>query len=367
MHAHSQFCMSGDYTLEATDASIKELAQEEADEHFLVVLSDANLERYGIRPERFANVLTSDPEVNAFVIFIGSLGDQAERWAGGMGNGCSDENHKLEGKADEKWYQRNMFQQRGDVFKLMMIWGLFLEALVFGSSLLPSQLDLLPNVSHPFLNSFFFSFRLQKTLPAGRTFVVMDTQKIPQTLQQIFTSTVLWRRYRRPTTCSVCTDVCHNSHSQWARSGREVSEYVSVYGSLCWLRGSAGRWSHQSGRVRPSLTEIISDNPASVQPRWGNPHMGDELLRGHLVCLGFIYWHCLIIHSCVNIIPKTNLYTGQGVFAPVLKRFGFGLIFLIALESQLRNSYNHTLIVADIADDLLGSGKVKIGEITALC
>lgn len=79
MHAHSQFCMSGDYTLEAADASIKELAQEEADEHFLVVLSDANLERYGIRPERFANVLTSDPEVNAFVIFIGSLGDQAER------------------------------------------------------------------------------------------------------------------------------------------------------------------------------------------------------------------------------------------------------------------------------------------------
>lgn len=83
MHAHSQFCMSGDYTLEATDTSIKDLAQEEADEHFLVVLSDANLERYGIRPERLANVLTSDPQVNAFVIFIGSLGDQAERWGGG--------------------------------------------------------------------------------------------------------------------------------------------------------------------------------------------------------------------------------------------------------------------------------------------
>eukprot|EP00066_Takifugu_rubripes_P009279 XP_003976079.1 PREDICTED: von Willebrand factor A domain-containing protein 8 isoform X1 [Takifugu rubripes] len=111
MHAHSQFCMSGDYTLEATDSSIKDLAQEEADEHFLVVLSDANLERYGIRPERLANVLTSDPQVNAFVIFIGSLGDQAQR--------------------------------------------------------------------------------LQKTLPAGRTFVVMDTKQIPQTLQQIFTSTVL--------------------------------------------------------------------------------------------------------------------------------------------------------------------------------
>uniref|UniRef100_A0A8C4IV27 von Willebrand factor A domain-containing protein 8 n=1 Tax=Dicentrarchus labrax TaxID=13489 RepID=A0A8C4IV27_DICLA len=111
MHAHAQFCMSGDYTLEGTDASIKELAREEADEHFVVVLSDANLERYGIRPERFAQVLTSDPQVNAFAIFIGSLGDQAER--------------------------------------------------------------------------------LQKTLPAGRSFVAMDTKEIPQILQQIFTSTML--------------------------------------------------------------------------------------------------------------------------------------------------------------------------------
>ncbi|XP_060909628.1 von Willebrand factor A domain-containing protein 8 [Labrus mixtus] len=111
MHAHAQFCMSGDFTLEGTDASIKELAREEADEHFVVVLSDANLERYGIRPERFAQVLTSDPQVNAFAIFIGSLGDQAER--------------------------------------------------------------------------------LQKTLPAGRSFVAMDTKQIPQILQQIFTSTML--------------------------------------------------------------------------------------------------------------------------------------------------------------------------------
>lgn len=111
MHAHSQFCMSGDYTLEATDASIRALAREEADEYFVVVLSDANLERYGIRPERFARVLTSDPQVNAFAIFIGSLGDQAER--------------------------------------------------------------------------------LQKTLPAGRSFVAMDTKDIPQILQQIFTSTML--------------------------------------------------------------------------------------------------------------------------------------------------------------------------------
>lgn len=79
MHAHSQFCMSGDYTLEGTEHAMQELAKEEADEHFVVVLSDSNLERYGISPDRFAQVLTSNPQVNAFAVFIGSLGDQAER------------------------------------------------------------------------------------------------------------------------------------------------------------------------------------------------------------------------------------------------------------------------------------------------
>ncbi|XP_078484002.1 von Willebrand factor A domain-containing protein 8 isoform X2 [Ciona intestinalis] len=79
MHAHAQFCMSGDYTLEATEYAIKNIKEQEADEHFVIVLSDANLERYGIRPSQFAEALTSDDEVNAFAIFIGSLGDQAER------------------------------------------------------------------------------------------------------------------------------------------------------------------------------------------------------------------------------------------------------------------------------------------------
>ncbi|CAK8678183.1 unnamed protein product [Clavelina lepadiformis] len=79
MHAHAQFCMSGDHTLEATKHAIKTIRDEEGDEYFVIVLSDANLERYGIRPSRFTEALTSDEEVNAFVIFIGSLGDQAEK------------------------------------------------------------------------------------------------------------------------------------------------------------------------------------------------------------------------------------------------------------------------------------------------
>ncbi|XP_006837671.1 PREDICTED: von Willebrand factor A domain-containing protein 8-like [Chrysochloris asiatica] len=111
MHAHAQFCMSGDHTLEGTEHAIKEITKEEADEYFVIVLSDANLSRYGIHPDRFAQILTSNPQVNAFAIFIGSLGDQATR--------------------------------------------------------------------------------LQRTLPAGRSFVAMDTKDIPQILQQIFTSTML--------------------------------------------------------------------------------------------------------------------------------------------------------------------------------
>nr|XP_034959302.1 von Willebrand factor A domain-containing protein 8 isoform X1 [Zootoca vivipara] len=111
MHAHAQFCMSGDHTLEGTEHAIREIAKEEADEYFVIVLSDANLERYGIPPARFAQALTISPKVNAFAIFIGSLGDQADR--------------------------------------------------------------------------------LQRTLPAGRSFIAMDTKDIPQILQQIFTSTML--------------------------------------------------------------------------------------------------------------------------------------------------------------------------------
>lgn len=79
MHAHSQFCMSGDHTLEGTEHAIKDITTEEADEYFVIILSDANLSRYGINPARFAQILTSDPQVNAFAIFIGSLGDQAAR------------------------------------------------------------------------------------------------------------------------------------------------------------------------------------------------------------------------------------------------------------------------------------------------
>lgn len=79
MHAHSQYCISGDNTLEATQHAISSLAKEDTDESIVVVLSDANLERYGIPPGNFAKILASNSDVNAYAIFIGSLGDQAIR------------------------------------------------------------------------------------------------------------------------------------------------------------------------------------------------------------------------------------------------------------------------------------------------
>ena len=79
LHAHSQFCLSGDHTLEAAKHAVESIVKQEADEHFVIVLSDANLERYGIRPKKLAEILTMNDDVNAYVIFIGSLGDQAQR------------------------------------------------------------------------------------------------------------------------------------------------------------------------------------------------------------------------------------------------------------------------------------------------
>lgn len=53
---------------------------DEYDERFLVLLSDANLDRYGIRPSHLRSALLDDETVNAFIILIGSLGQQAIRY-----------------------------------------------------------------------------------------------------------------------------------------------------------------------------------------------------------------------------------------------------------------------------------------------
>lgn len=80
MHAHAQFCMSGDNTVESILDSVRTLAQESSiyDDSILIVLSDANLSRYGIRPQELSRALSSESDVRAHAIFIASLGDQAQ-------------------------------------------------------------------------------------------------------------------------------------------------------------------------------------------------------------------------------------------------------------------------------------------------
>ena len=60
---------------------MKELKAEsdEFDERFVILLSDANLDRYGIRPSEMKRALMLDESVNAFVVLIGSLGEQAAK------------------------------------------------------------------------------------------------------------------------------------------------------------------------------------------------------------------------------------------------------------------------------------------------
>uniref|UniRef100_A0A8D9DUC4 von Willebrand factor A domain-containing protein 8 n=1 Tax=Cacopsylla melanoneura TaxID=428564 RepID=A0A8D9DUC4_9HEMI len=81
MHAHSQFCVSGDYTVESIADSVDSLAgsSKDYDDSIVIVLSDANLERYGIHPRELAAAMDSDSGVRAYAVFIGSLGDQAKR------------------------------------------------------------------------------------------------------------------------------------------------------------------------------------------------------------------------------------------------------------------------------------------------
>lgn len=51
MQSHAKYCMSGDNTLNAIISSIKNITKKEADEYFVLVLSDANLHQYNIDPK----------------------------------------------------------------------------------------------------------------------------------------------------------------------------------------------------------------------------------------------------------------------------------------------------------------------------
>ena len=102
MVAHTQFCSSGDYTLEAISQAKKDVAHQvdDADEYVVVAISDANLRRYGISTDHLKRVVEEKPEhghdVRTYAIFIASIGSEAEDIRRGLGAGrgyvCSNTN-----------------------------------------------------------------------------------------------------------------------------------------------------------------------------------------------------------------------------------------------------------------------------------
>ncbi|KAG0215924.1 von Willebrand factor A domain-containing protein 8 [Mortierella sp. GBA30] len=86
MSAHSQYCLSGDNTLSATSMAMRDIVKEDADDYIVVVLSDANIGQYNIKPEDLARILRSDDRVTSSMIFIGSLADQADKLKSALGS-----------------------------------------------------------------------------------------------------------------------------------------------------------------------------------------------------------------------------------------------------------------------------------------
>ena len=95
MVAHSQYCMSGDYTARAAELAVNGIVQSsdsEGAERYVIVVSDANFERYGIQPAALEKVLLKDSRVKAHMILIASLGGEAEAVVQQM-PGCKGQIH----------------------------------------------------------------------------------------------------------------------------------------------------------------------------------------------------------------------------------------------------------------------------------
>jgi hypothetical protein len=50
--------------------AIDDVVQQEADDYYVYLLSDANLASYGVSPKTLAKCLMADEKVNAYAIFI---------------------------------------------------------------------------------------------------------------------------------------------------------------------------------------------------------------------------------------------------------------------------------------------------------
>ncbi|KAJ7216377.1 AAA domain-containing protein [Mycena pura] len=72
-----QYAFAGDYTVEAIEKGVKEVATFDADDWFVIAITDANFERYLIKPEDIARAMRRNPKVHTALICIGESAEAA--------------------------------------------------------------------------------------------------------------------------------------------------------------------------------------------------------------------------------------------------------------------------------------------------
>jgi len=66
-----QYTFAGDYTVEAIEKASQEVAKFDADDWFVVTVTDANFGRYNITPEYITQTMAKLPRVNNAVLCLG--------------------------------------------------------------------------------------------------------------------------------------------------------------------------------------------------------------------------------------------------------------------------------------------------------
>ncbi|KAF4613211.1 hypothetical protein D9613_011059 [Agrocybe pediades] len=71
MYMVPQYAFAGDYTVEAIMKGVKDVASYDADDWFVIAITDANFGRYQISPEELTRAMKHNPKVNTALICIG--------------------------------------------------------------------------------------------------------------------------------------------------------------------------------------------------------------------------------------------------------------------------------------------------------
>ncbi|GAA5962669.1 hypothetical protein JCM21900_006763 [Sporobolomyces salmonicolor] len=70
-----QYCWPGDHTVEAMEKAVDAVAEADADDYFVITITDANFDRYGITAEDLRRALNRNAKVKSNLIAIGEGGE----------------------------------------------------------------------------------------------------------------------------------------------------------------------------------------------------------------------------------------------------------------------------------------------------